>query len=62
MAAVRARKVATLPTPTQADTIYIVDTANPKEKRVYITDSANAVENKGLKTGFMVNKKLLAAA
>lgn len=62
MAAVRARKVATLPTPTQADTIYIVDTAQPKEKRIYVTNASNVVENVGIKTGFMVNKKLLAAA
>lgn len=62
MAAERARKVATLPTPTQADTIYIVDTAVPTQKHIYQTDETNVLKDIGVKTGFMVNKKLLAAA
>lgn len=62
MALVRARKVATLPTPTQPSTLYIVDTANPLQKRIHQTDDANVKTDLGLKSGFMVNKKLLAAA
>ena len=62
MALLRARIVATLPTPTQPSTLYIVDTANPKQKSIHRTDDSNVKTDLGLRSGFMVNRKLLAAA
>lgn len=62
MAVLRARKVAALPVPTQESTLYVVDTNVAREKHIYQTDDDNGVTDRGIKTGFMVNKKLLAAA
>lgn len=58
----RARKVAAVPATVENNCIYEVATADPKVKRIVVTDAAGVKEDLGLKTGFMINKKLLAAA
>lgn len=62
MAFERARKVTAVPATTQSNTIYVVATNDPKVKRIVVTDAANVKEDLGLKSGYMVNKKLFAAA